>query len=378
VYPALAVANKLTASTLQARVLTGDAAIAREDAGEEQKKAEVLWVGAVGGMERELVTREGIKFEAIQAGQVVGVGLWRGGWGLAKLGWGAVQAAQLVWRFKPDVLFVTGGYTAIPVAIVCWLARVPILVYLPDIEPGSAVKWVARFAATIATTTEESRGYFPNKHVVVTGYPVRAQVAQGTRDLALKHFGLVESRKTLLVFGGSRGARSLNTALMAALDDLLADLQIIHVSGELDWPRVKARRDGLPDERRVHYHAFPYLHEDMGLAFAAADLAVSRAGASVLGEFPMFGLGAILVPYPYAWRYQKVNADFLAARGAAVRLDDEALKQKLASTVRELISDPSRLAAMGAAARALAMPEAAENIALELSRLAERRRGQDL
>jgi UDP-N-acetylglucosamine--N-acetylmuramyl-(pentapeptide) pyrophosphoryl-undecaprenol N-acetylglucosamine transferase len=337
----------------------------------------VLWVGVVGGMEQALVAREGIKFEAIQAGQVVGVGLWRAVSGLVKLGWGVAQAAQLAWRYKPDVLFVTGGYTAIPVTIVCWLARVPILVYLPDIEPGWAVKFVARFAATIAATAEESRRYFPNKKVVVTGYPVRpsVMVAVTNRSHAMQHFGLVESRRTLLVFGGSRGARSINTALMEALDDLLADLQIIHLSGELDWPAVKTRRERLPDGRRVHYHAFPYLHEDMGLAFAAADLVVARAGASVLGELPMFGLGAILVPYPHAWRYQKVNADFLAARGAAVRLDDDVLKEKLAGTIRELMNDPSRLAAMRASAQALAVPDAAGRIAAELVSLAEARRG---
>ncbi|MEK9165183.1 MAG: glycosyltransferase [Chloroflexota bacterium] len=187
---------------------------------------------------------------------------------------------------------------------------------------------------------------------------------------AQKHFELVEGRRTVLVFGGSRGARSINNALLDALDDLLKDFQIIHVSGELDWPTVQARRSALRDDQRAHYHAFPYLHEDMGLAFAAADLVVSRAGASVLGEFPMFGLGAILVPYPHAWRYQKVNADFLAARGAAVRLNDEDLKMKLSATLRELLQDADRLTAMRAASRALAAPEASERIAAELLQLA--------
>lgn len=328
------------------------------------------WIGSVGGMERELVSREGIEFETIPAGQVVGVGLWRGAAGLIQLAWGAAQAARIVRRYKPDVLFVTGGYTAIPVALVCWLARIPILVYLPDIEPGAAVKAVARFAAMVAVTAEESRAYFPNKNVLVTGYPVREEIARATRSRAIQRFELVEERRTVLVFGGSRGARSINNALLDALDDLLKDFQIIHVSGEPDWPTVQARRSALSDDQRAHYHAFPYLHEDMGLAFAAADLVVSRAGASVLGEFPMFGLGAILVPYPHAWRYQKVNADFLAARGAAVRLNDEDLKMKLSATIRELLQDADRLTAMRAASRALAAPEASERIAAELLQLA--------
>lgn len=341
----------------------------------------VRWVGSVGGMERELVIREGIEFDAIQAGQVVGVGL-RGPVGLLRSAWGAMQALRIVQTWKPDALFVTGGYTAIPVALACWLRRVPVLVYLPDIEPASALSAVGRLASLIAVTAEDSRVFFPNRKVVVTGYPLRPAVTAaasshgGTRSHAHHHFGLTESRQTILVFGGSRGARSINFALLDALDDLLSEYQIIHVSGELDWPTVSERGKALADDRRVHYHAYPYLHDDMGLAFAAADLVVCRAGASTLGELPMFGLGAILVPYPYAWRYQKVNADYLAARGAAVRLNDEELKMKLTATIRELLRDPDRLEAMRAASRALAVPDAAKRIANELLQLGSLRGGQ--
>ncbi len=327
-------------------------------------------------MERELVTRHAarqrIKFKGIQTSAVIGVGWWRGGIGLAKLAWGTLQALGLIRQFRPAALLTTGGYPAIPMALAARLSGVPILVYLPDIEPGSAVKLIARLAAKVAVTGEESRQFFPKKEVVVTGYPVRPSLAgaRSARSQAQQFFGLSEGRRTLLVFGGSRGARSINLALLDVLGDLLNDVQIIHISGELDWPTVKARRESLPTDQQVHYHAFPYLHDEMGLALAAADLVVSRAGASTLGEFPIFGLGAILVPYPYAWRYQKVNADFLAGRGAAVRLNDEDLKMKLLPTLRELLHHPTRLAAMGAAARALAVPDAAERVAAELLALA--------
>ncbi len=125
----------------------------------------------------------------------------------------------------------------------------------------------------------------------------------------------------LLVFGGSTGARSINRALLAVLPELLKEMQIIHVSGKLDWAEVEAARgqlSGLSGEQAdlaQRYRAYPYLHAEMGAALAAADLALSRAGASSLGEFPQAGLPAILVPYPYAWRYQKVNASYLAAAG---------------------------------------------------------------
>jgi undecaprenyldiphospho-muramoylpentapeptide beta-N-acetylglucosaminyltransferase len=322
----------------------------------------VRWIGSVGGMERELIAREGIEFDAIQAGQVAGMGL-RGLVGLAKAAWGTMQALWIVMQWKPDALLVTGGYTAIPVAIACWLLRVPVVVYLPDIEPGGAVRVVSRLASVVAVTAEDSRVYFPNKNVVVTGYPVRSKLVAASQADAAAHFGLSGARKTIFVFGGSRGARSINNALLDGLDELLNEYQIIHVSGELDWPTVKTRAEQLPEDKRVHYHAYPYLHDEMGLAFAAADLVVSRAGASVLGELPIFGLSAILVPYPYAWRYQKVNADYLASRGAAVRLNDEDLTMKLTATIREMLGDPVRMTAMQDAMRALAVPDAAKRIA---------------
>ncbi len=127
---------------------------------------------------------------------------------------------------------------------------------------------------------------------------------------------------------------------------LLEKAQIVHLTGELDWPAVKENTKGLDQDKRLRYHAYPYLHEEMGAALAAADLVVSRAGASTLGEYPLFGLPAILVPYPYAWRYQKVNAGYLSEHGAAIMLEDSRLQEELRSTVVDLLDHPQKLAAM--------------------------------
>lgn len=336
---------------------------------------QVQWVGTVGGMEAELVRRAGLPYVQIEGSAVAGVGLLRGLGGLVRLARGAVQAAAIVRRYRPDVLLVTGGYPAVGVTLACGLQRVPAAVFLPDVEPGKAIRFASRLAQAVLVAREESRRFFQPAKVVVTGYPVRPELLQAARvdkDEARRHFGLAPDRATLLVFGGSRGARSLNQALLGSLPELLGqtDLQVVHISGQLDWPTVQVRRAELPEQARGHYKAFPYLHEDMGLAFAAADLAVARAGAATLGELPIFGLGAILVPYPHAWRYQKVNADTLQARGAAIRIDDEDLAEKLLPTIRALFGDRSRLQAMGSAARALALPDAAGRVAAELKRLA--------
>ncbi|MFW6183252.1 MAG: UDP-N-acetylglucosamine--N-acetylmuramyl-(pentapeptide) pyrophosphoryl-undecaprenol N-acetylglucosamine transferase [Chloroflexota bacterium] len=169
-----------------------------------------------------------------------------------------------------------------------------------------------------------------------------------------------------------RGARSINRALLAVLPWLLETYQVVHISGALDWPEVEAAAQDLPGEQRRYYRPFAYLHERMGAALRGADLVVARAGASMLGESPAFALPAILVPYPHAWRYQRVNADYLAERGAAVRLDDELLPDRLLPLVSELLQDDERLTQMAAAARALDRPSAASNLARLLEKLAQR------
>lgn len=267
-------------------------------------------------------------------------------------------------------MFLTGGWVGWPVALAGWLLRVPSLIYLPDIEPGIAIKVLRPFVTRVATTTDASAVYFRAGHTVATGYPVRQSMLTATREAGIVHFGLDPAKKTLLVFGGSRGARSINSAVIEIVPQLLADgVQIIHLTGTLDWEQIAARRaqlgDGCDD-----YHAFPYLHEDMALALASADLVVCRSGASVLGELPLFGLPSVLVPYPYAWRYQKVNADYLVERGAAVLMQDEAMPTDLLTLLRSLLGDPARLESMRDCALTLAQPEGAWNVARELLRLA--------
>jgi UDP-N-acetylglucosamine:LPS N-acetylglucosamine transferase len=321
-------------------------------------------------MEADLVTRAGLPFQAIHGAGVHGVG-WRLPLNALDLVRGLAEALGLVRAFQPDVVFVTGGFITAPVAVAAWLNRVPVLVYLPDIEPGLAVRLIARLARRIAVTVDDSRSYFRAQapRVVVTGYPTRPGLEGVSRAEARAALGLEAGRPVLLVTGGSRGARSINRAVFKALPDWLKDYQVVHLSGQLDWQEAEQARAALPAGLTARYHAYPFVHE-MGQALAAADLVVSRAGASALGEYPLFGLPAILVPYPYAWRYQKVNADYLASRGAALRLNDEDLPEQLAPTVRALLDDPQRLAGMRAASRAAAQPGAAAAIAAELARLA--------
>ena len=340
-YPALAVQSALTAKVLD---------------------LDTLWVGGEGGMEESLVKRQGIQFQAIPAAGVHGVGLAALPRNLVTITRGTFAARRILNEFKPQVMFFTGGYVAVPVALAG--RSIPSLLYVPDIEPGMALKSLAGMADVITVTTDQSQKFF-NKKVYETGYPIRTDLALWDRQTATQHLGIVGGRPVLLVFGGSKGARSINLALLNNLPALLEKYELIHISGEQDWQTVRQAQAQLSEEAAARYHVMPYLHE-MGAALATADMVISRAGASTLGEYPLFGLPAILVPYPHAWRYQKVNADYLARRGAAIILEDHRLNDELLPTLNVLMENPNKLRAMRAAMFGLSHPRAAEKIASAL------------
>ncbi len=339
---------------------------------------ETLWVGGEGGMEAELVKREAIPFTTIPAAGLHGVGLRALPRNVSRLTRGAFAARRILQDFRPDVLFYTGGFIAGPMAFASRTpppagGHIPTLLYVPDIEPGVALKSLAHFADRIAVSADESQKYFRAK-VVVTGYPVRPELQRWSRESGHAALHLTDEAPVVLIFGGSKGARSINEAVVPNLPALLGMAQVIHITGQLDWDRLRGAGEALTADQRARYHAFPYLHEEMGAALAASDLAVTRAGASTLGELPLHGLPAILVPYPHTWRYQRVNADYLAQRGAAIILTDELLYQQLTRLITDLLLNPAKLDAMRAAMSSLARPQAAQAIADQLMELGGQRR----
>jgi UDP-N-acetylglucosamine--N-acetylmuramyl-(pentapeptide) pyrophosphoryl-undecaprenol N-acetylglucosamine transferase len=329
-------------------------------------------------MEEELVPRAGLALRTIEGGPIVGVPLRQKVKHGAQLLASVLTVERIMSSFRPDTLFMTGGYVNAPVGIVARRRGVPAGIYLPDVEPGTAIKYLSRLVDRVATTTPASAAFFAPGKTVHTGYPVRPELRAAARlepAAALRLFELEPGRPTLFVFGGSRGARSINRALLAILPELLEMAQVIHISGRLDWEEVDQRARELPPALRPFYRPFPYLHEKMGPAFRAADLVVARAGASMLGESPAFGVPSILVPYPYAWRYQKVNADYLVSQSAAIRLDDERLRDELLPTIRGLLGNEARLARMADAAKALDVPDAAGRLADFIVDLAKGKKG---
>jgi UDP-N-acetylglucosamine--N-acetylmuramyl-(pentapeptide) pyrophosphoryl-undecaprenol N-acetylglucosamine transferase len=330
---------------------------------------ELLYVGARGRMDEQIVGAAGLPFQAVRAAPLrVGspLGVVRG---LASLVAGTAQAWRLLGRFRPDAVFATGGYASVPVGLAARLRRRPLLVYLPDVRAGWAVRLLSRLATRIATTADRALAELPDGKAEAVGYPVRAAFWSTDRTAARRRLGLPEGELVLLVSGASQGARSLNVAVAEQLDGLLRLCHVLHLTGRADERELLARREALPDAQRARYYVFGYL-EEMADAMAAADLAVMRAGASVLGELPAAGLPAVLVPGVYeAGHDQRPNARYLEEHGAAVVLENDQLA-RLTEVVRALFSDDARRHSMAEAARRLARPDAAQRIAGMLRELA--------
>lgn len=331
---------------------------------------EILWVGSRGGMEQALVERAGLKFKSVSAVGLRGRNPATAVGSLWFMSQGYRESRQILSRFQPDALFITGGYVTVPVTLAAWRAGVPVVIYLPDLEPGLAIRFLARFARRVAVTAPEAEQFFRPGLAVVTGYPVRTELFwppfmdEGQKkSAARRRLGLRDDLPVVMVFGGSRGARSLNRAITGDLEAYLEVGQVLHISGPMDEGWVKERRAGLPAALQARYNVAAYLHEQMVAALIAADLVVSRAGASVLGEFPAAGLPAILVPYPYAGAHQARNAAYLTRHNAAVMIEDAELDRKLRDTVIDLITRPDKLQAMRKACKSLARPDAAARLA---------------
>ena len=278
---------------------------------------------------------------------------------------GVAQALPVVGRFKPDVVIGAGGYASVPVVAAAAMLRstgalrgCKIAIMNPDVAPGLANRALATIADEVWCAYEATADHFRTKFVL-TGTPIRSEFyALPSPADARKRLGLDPERTTILVFGGSQGARSINVAASAMVGRrrLPPAWQMLHIAGERDYEWMAAERRAEPNENR--YILLPYLAE-MALAYAAADIAVCRAGASTLAELTTTRTPSVLVPYPYAAEdHQRVNAGALISAGAAVMVEDaeveaDSLYWKLVDVVT-----PDKLAAMRAAAASLARPRA--------------------
>lgn len=344
-----------------------------------QQKApgtDILYVGTEAGLEADIIPKEGLPFTTVNIRgfrrQITPDNLVRAGQAFG----GVIKAMGIVRRFKPDAVVGTGGYVCGPILMAASLMHVPTLIQEQNVVPGITNKILSKFVTKIAIGTREAAASFPAEKVVFTGNPIRAEVLSATREAALREFGLNPARKTVLVSGGSRGARSINRAMVGVLRHYASHpkVQILHVTGKAEYEDVRQRigQAGIDLESTPNLLVQPYLY-NMPLAMAAADLAVFRAGAIGIAELTARGIPSVLVPYPYAAaNHQECNARAIADAGAArMILDRELTSERLLSVMAELLSEDAKLVRMARASRELGRPQAAGMIAdmiLELAR----------
>lgn len=330
--------------------------VAVAEAARREIGAEILFVGTQHGMEKDMIPRLGFALEFIPAEQLRGRN-WRG---MLHSLWAAVRAVGVAWRvvrgFAPDLIFSIGGYASAPTVIVGWLCRIPCVLLEPNSIPGLTNKWLGRLATKVCVGFPQTANVFPAGKAVCTGNPVRWKSAGTPEDTALQNTANPQS--TVLIFGGSAGARRLNQNMpqaLALLDQERAQLRIVHQTGKADHAEVSATYERLG----VSAEVVPFI-DDMRAMYQVADLVVCRAGATTIAELTSLGKPAILIPYPYAVDdHQRANAEILVQAGAARMVRDaELTPERMRDEIGALFANPAQLVEMAHAATTIGRPDA--------------------
>jgi len=337
-------------------------ALAIADELKKNYSAESLFIGTARGIENRLVPAAGYPLQLVRVGALKNVSLMtraKTAFDLPRALW---DASRMLNEFAPDVVIGVGGYASGPAMLAAVVKHIPTLAFEPNVVPGFANRIVARFVSGAAVHFEETAKYF--RHAEVTGVPVRRAFFEIPVNRG------AAAPPTLLVFGGSQGAHAINEAMIRCLPELQRQapgIHIIHQTGERDYNDALAAYQSLGESAEV----FKFI-QDMPAAFARADLVVCRSGASTVAEITAAGKPAIFVPFPRAADdHQRINAEALAREGAAVVVEELKLDGVwLAESIAALLGDPRRLEQMSAAARGLAHPNAARDIAAMAARLA--------
>lgn len=264
-------------------------------------------------------------------------------WGFLK---GALQSAIILCQFRPDAVVGFGSLASIPVVVFAWFFRISTLIHEQNVLPGQANRFLAFFADKIAISFPQSRQYFKNykSKLVFTGNPLRQGLVQVGKNEALDFFGFAGERLTVLVMGGSQASQRINAGFTRAVSRITAKakIQVIHLAGsrDRDWVSDSYKSLGIPAK------VLDFL-QPMQYAYSAADLVISRAGATAIAEMVFFQVPAVLIPYPYAYRHQLKNAEVLTAAGCALMIADENLEAgKLEETIDAFLGNPDRLKLM--------------------------------
>jgi UDP-N-acetylglucosamine--N-acetylmuramyl-(pentapeptide) pyrophosphoryl-undecaprenol N-acetylglucosamine transferase len=340
---------------------------------EELKKrasCDVLFVGTRRGLEAAAVPRMGIPFKTVWISGLKRGRFWTNIFFPLKMAVSFVQSLRIVGRFRPDVAVGTGGYASWPVLEAARVLGKKTVIQEQNEKPGLVTRVLSAHMNSVHLSYESSKRFFRKpSNLHVSGNPTRRAIEGVKREDACRSFQLDPDKKTLFVFGGSQGAKRLNAAVLEDLEPLLLEPQV-----QILWATGPNWIDGVRKSAGAHagrVRALPYI-DDMGSAYAAADLVLCRSGAGTAAEIARLGKCAVFVPFPgAAGGHQEANAKVMADAGAAIMIrESELTKGTLKDTVLPLLADSGKMKDMAVKAGRFARPEAAGTIAADILRTA--------
>ncbi|NTU41712.1 MAG: undecaprenyldiphospho-muramoylpentapeptide beta-N-acetylglucosaminyltransferase [Nitrospirales bacterium] len=327
------------------------------------QRDDIVFVGTERGLEARVIPREGYPIKFLKAEGVVGKSALKKARAIFRFLFSLFSSRSIIRSVRPDIIIGVGGYASVGMVLAGSLMRIPTMILEQNSVPGLSNRLLGRFVKVIAATYQESMASFPQEKTFLTGNPIRRNILFSDTEKARRLFPLQKGSLTVFIFGGSSGARSINTAIVESLHyllDLRQNIQFLHQTGERDFEAVK---DAY---RKLGFNGIvvPFIYQ-MAEAYSIADIIVCRAGATTLSEITALGKPAILIPYPYAASdHQEHNARKLQDMGAARLIPERGLTgESLAGTIRELYENPALRKEMRKAASAFGKVDAAERIA---------------
>jgi UDP-N-acetylglucosamine--N-acetylmuramyl-(pentapeptide) pyrophosphoryl-undecaprenol N-acetylglucosamine transferase len=328
----------------------------------EKKDAEFLYIGTTNGLESKLVPRENIPFKSIHITGFKRKLSFENIKTIFRFLKGVSDSKKILKEFKPDVVIGTGGYVCGPVVYAAAKLGVPTIIHEQNSVPGLTNKFLSRYVNKIAVCFSDASDYFPKNKVVFTGNPRASEVIGKDGVQGRLSVGLSTTNPTVLIFGGSRGARPINEAVVKSLSELAKKpYQVLYITGDVHYDEVKKEAELVGNPENVIIK--PFIH-NMPEVLAGVDLVVSRAGATTLAELTSLGIPSILIPSPYVTNnHQEKNARSLVVQGAAELLLEKDLNNKsLIHSIDRVLLDQEKLTGMKKKAKKMGVPDSASKM----------------
>lgn len=342
-------------------------AVARKIKEKLGSDCEFLYVGSGAPLERAVMQEENIPAKFVMSGKMRRYASTLNIIDFFKLPIGFLQSLWLLLRYMPDVIFSKGGYVAVPVVLAAWIYRIPVLIHESDAIPGTSNRFLAKFVSRVVIAYPSAEEYFPTGKTALFGNPVREGILGGNPGMLRKQLGFTESKKTVLVLGGSQGSMTINKAIVEILPKLLHEVQVIHQTGEQNYESVVrgAAEQGIKSGHEGYAPVKFLNQQNMQDALELADLVISRAGANSIAEIAAHGKPSILVPLANSANdHQRMNAYSLAKVGGTLVLEESNLGEvMLLQKIEQILNDGDVSSTMSKQIVTFFHPRAAEAIA---------------